>query len=119
MAQNINAESGSMDIQHSKIHHSKLVVMDRALSDQVIQQRRYRNIGWAIIIIGAIAAGMYFFRSALSTSLSTNKFRTTVAELGNMEHTITATGEVLPEFEQVITSSIPVSYTHLTLPTKA
>ncbi len=104
------------NIQKFNIQHSKLVVMDRALSDQVIQQRRYRNIGWAIIIIGAIAAGMYFFRSALSTSLSTNKFRTTVAELGNMEHTITATGEVLPEFEQVITSSIQAVVEEILLP---
>ena len=80
--------------------------MDRELSDKVLQQQRYQNILWTIVIIGAILAGLYFFRSSLSTSLSATKFRTAVAETGNIENTITATGEVLPEFEQVITSSI-------------
>jgi len=90
--------------------------MDRELSDQVIQQRRSRNIGWAILIIGAIAAGMYFLRLALSTSLSMSKFRTAIATVGNIENTMTATGEVLPEFEQVITSSIQAEVKEILLP---
>lgn len=90
--------------------------MDRELSDQIIQQRRYQNIGWAIIMIGAIAAGLYFFRSSLSTSLKASKFRTAVAEVGNIENTITATGEVLPEFEQVITSSIQAEVKEVLIP---
>jgi len=90
--------------------------MDRELSDQVIQQRRSRNIGWAIIIIGAIAVGLYFLRSSLTTSLATNKFRTAVAEMGNIANTIVATGEVLPEFEQVITSSIQAEIEEILIP---
>ena len=90
--------------------------MDRELSDQVIQQRRSRNIGWAIFVIGAIAVSIYFLRSSLTTSLSTNKFRTAIAAVGNIENTITATGEVLPEFEQLITSSIQAEVKEVLIP---
>lgn len=90
--------------------------MDRELSDQVIQQRRYRNILWGVVILGALIAGLYFFRSALTTTLTTSKFRTAVAEAGNIENTITATGEVLPEFEQVITSPIQAAIKEVLLP---
>lgn len=80
--------------------------MDRDLSAKTIQQQRHRNILWGVVIIGAILAGLYFFRSALTPTLATSKFRTAIAEAGNIENTITATGEVIPEFEQVITSPI-------------
>ena len=90
--------------------------MDRELSDQVIQQRRSRNIGWVILIIGGIAASLYFLRTSLTTTLPPNKFRTAIAEIGNIENTINATGEVLPEFEQVITSSIQAEIKEVLLP---
>lgn len=90
--------------------------MDRELSDQVIQQQRSRNIGWAILFISAVAIGIYFLRTSLTTSLPSSKFRTAVAEIGSIENTINATGEVLPEFEQVITSSIQAAIKEVLLP---
>lgn len=90
--------------------------MDRELSAKIIQQQRYRNILWGVVILGAIIAGLYFFRSSLTTTLDTAKFRTAIAEKGNIENTITATGEVLPEFEQVITSSIQAAVEKVLIP---
>jgi len=90
--------------------------MDRELSAKIIQQQRYRNILWGVVILGGIVAGLYFFRSSLTTTLETAKFRTAIAENGNIENTITATGEVLPEFEQVITSSIQAAVEKVLIP---
>lgn len=90
--------------------------MDRELSAKIIQQQRYRNILWGVVILGGIIAGLYFFRTSLTTTLDTAKFRTAIAEKGNIENTITATGEVLPEFEQVITSSIQAAVEKVLIP---
>ena len=90
--------------------------MDRELSDKIIQEGRNRNIFWVILLIGIIGVGVYFFRSSLTTSLSATKFRTALAEAGNIENTITASGEVVPEFEQVITSSIQAAVQEVLIP---
>ncbi len=90
--------------------------MDRELSDKIIQEGRNQNIFWAMLLIGIIGVGLYFFRSSLTTSLSATKFRTALAEAGNIENTITASGEVVPEFEQVITSSIQAAVQEVLIP---
>ncbi|MEM1121440.1 MAG: HlyD family efflux transporter periplasmic adaptor subunit [Bacteroidota bacterium] len=90
--------------------------MDRALSINIIRQRYLRNVGWGVVLIVAVLTGLYFMRSSLTTSLNPKKFRTAVAEAGNIENTITAAGEVLPEFEQVITSSIQAEVEKVLLP---
>ena len=90
--------------------------MDRELSDKTIQEQRNRNILWGVVILGAIIAGLYFFRSALTTTLTASKFRTAIAEAGNIKNTITATGEIIPEFEQVITSPIQAAIKEVLIP---
>ena len=90
--------------------------MDRALSDKMIQEQRNRNIFWILLLMGIIGVGVYFFRASLTTSLSATKFRTARAETGTIENTITASGEVVPEFEQVITSSIQAAVQEVLIP---
>ena len=90
--------------------------MDRALSDKMIQEQRNRNIFWILLLMGTIGVGGYFFRASLTTSLSATKFRTAIAETGTIENTITASGEVVPEFEQVITSSIQAAVQEVLIP---
>lgn len=90
--------------------------MDRELSAKIIRQQRLRNVGWGVAILAAVLVGGYFFRSSLTTTLNPSKFRTAIAEKGNIENTITATGEVLPEFEQVITSSIQAEVEKVLIP---
>jgi HlyD family secretion protein len=48
-------------------------------------------------------------RASLKTSLKKSAITTAVVERGNIENTLTATGEILPEFEEVITSPINAS----------
>jgi HlyD family secretion protein len=45
-------------------------------------------------------------RRTLAPALQRSEIRTAVAETGDVENTLTATGEVQPEFEQVVTSPI-------------
>ena len=58
-----------------------------------------------ILLFLAIALLRYTVKSSLKKSSIT----TAVVEKGNVENTITATGEVLPEFEQTLTSPINAS----------
>ena len=90
--------------------------MDRELSARTIRRQRMKQITWGLILLGVILGSLYFFRNSLTTSLSTSKFRTAIAELGTIENTITASGEVLPEFEQVITSSIQAEIKEVLIP---
>ncbi len=90
--------------------------MDRELSDNIIQEQRNRNIFFGLLLIVLLGVGIYFFRTSLTTSLSTTKFRTAIAEAGTIENTITASGEILPEFEQVITSSIQAAVQEVLIP---
>ena len=53
--------------------------------------------------------GILFLRSSLNSSIQKSAITTTVVETGSIENTISASGEVLPEFEEVITSPINAS----------
>lgn len=60
-------------------------------------------------MIGGIAGLvilLWLMRSLMANSVAENRILTAVAESGPIESTLTASGEVSPEFEQVITSSI-------------
>jgi len=90
--------------------------MDRQLSTKIIRQRSFRNLAWGIFLFGIILTGFYSFRNSLKTVLNPSKFRTAIAQSGTIENTITATGEVLPKYEQVITSSIDAEIKELLIP---
>lgn len=81
--------------------------MDRALSEQVVQQQKNRR--WLIVLgIGILLmAGWWGVRSAFSNTIKRSEIRTAVVETGSVENTLTAVGEVQPEFEQLIASPIP------------
>ena len=48
-------------------------------------------------------------RSSFASTLKKSDITTAVVERGNIENTITASGEILPEFEEIITSPINAS----------
>jgi HlyD family secretion protein len=80
--------------------------MDRELSattKQANKRRRYWQIG---ITLALLAFAIVGFRSLLTPSLSRDKLRTAVVELGPVVATISASGVVVPENELVITSPI-------------
>jgi HlyD family secretion protein len=83
--------------------------MDRELAPELVNRKR-RN-GWLIglaLVVGlvAIVAGL---QSLLKTSVNASEIRTAVAQVGPVENTLNATGEVIPAFEQIITSPIRAS----------
>ena len=83
--------------------------MDRPLNDAIQQKRSFQRILWILLILGLILSGLYFFRQQLKTSIQSNEFRTTIAEKGKVESTIAAAGEVIPTYEQVLSSPIRAS----------
>jgi HlyD family secretion protein len=83
--------------------------MDTEISAEVTSQKRRKNIiiiGTCVVLLLATVWGVrVFFKSTISRA------DITIArvEAGNVENTLNAAGEVLPEFEEVITSPINAS----------
>jgi len=90
------------------IPHKKLC-MDKMIAPNVIAAKRNKGILISILAALSLAAAVWLLRSSIRPSLKSSEFTTAVVEVGNMENTIAASGEVLPEFEQVITSPINAS----------
>ncbi|MBA2499403.1 MAG: HlyD family efflux transporter periplasmic adaptor subunit [Chitinophagaceae bacterium] len=80
--------------------------MDTALSKNVIAARRNKNIGIIALVVIVMIAFIWFLRSGLMSSIDRSEITTSVVEMGTIENTINASGEIKPEFEQVISSPI-------------
>ena len=63
----------------------------------------------AIIAIAVLAGAIWLMRSTLKSSVSRSEITTAVVGEGSVENTLNATGEVLPEFEEILTSPINAS----------
>lgn len=83
--------------------------MDKELAPEVISRSRNRTllIGGGVLLVVLVA--IFGLRDVIKTSVEADKIRTTTAEAGPVENTLTATGEVIPAFEQVIISPIRAS----------
>ncbi|GGG04671.1 efflux RND transporter periplasmic adaptor subunit [Pontibacter amylolyticus] len=80
--------------------------MDRELSASTRQARKRKRI-WQIGIAAAlVVVAILGFRSLITPSIPQAEIRTATVEEGAVEATITASGTVVPEHEQVITSPI-------------
>lgn len=80
--------------------------MDTALSKNIISAKRNKTIAVIIIIAIAIIAAIWFLRSGLQSSIHRSDITTAVVETGTIDNALNASGEVIPEFEQVISSPI-------------
>ena len=83
--------------------------MDTALPASAIRARRIRLILIITGIVVLLAIGFWLFKSGIQSSLKSSEITTSVAELGTIENTLTASGEIIPEFEEQITSPINAS----------
>ncbi|MES2645299.1 MAG: HlyD family efflux transporter periplasmic adaptor subunit [Bacteroidota bacterium] len=83
--------------------------MDKAIEASVINQKRNKLIIIILLAVGVLAASIFLLRNSFASSLNKSAFTTAVVEMGNVENTINASGEVLPEFEEIITSPIAAS----------
>lgn len=80
--------------------------MDKLIPEEVIRKRKQR--GWivALVVLGVLSGAVWMLRAAVKSSVKRSEISTAVVEIGDIENTINASGEILPEFEQVITSPI-------------
>jgi len=80
--------------------------MDKPIEAEVTAKRKKRRTIIIAIVLIALGGSILFMRSYIKPSLSKAQFTSALAETGNIENTISATGEVLPEFEEILTSPI-------------
>ncbi|HEY1007061.1 MAG TPA: HlyD family efflux transporter periplasmic adaptor subunit [Sphingobacteriaceae bacterium] len=80
--------------------------MDKLIPEEVIRKRRQK--GWivALVVLAVLSGAVWMLRAAVKSSVKRSEISTAVVEVGDIENTINASGEILPEFEQVITSPI-------------
>jgi HlyD family secretion protein len=83
--------------------------MDKVIAKEVIAEKRKKTILFSLLIAGILITAIFLTRYAFSASLKKSQFTTAVVEVGDIENTITASGEMSPEFEQVLTSAISAS----------
>lgn len=79
----------------------------------IIENRKRKSRTWlyGILFITIMAMSVWLLRKSITTSLKRSDLRLATAEMGDIENTISALGEVLPEYEQIIVS--PISATIL------
>lgn len=83
--------------------------MDKLIEEEVITKRKKKRYLVAVIVLALLVCGIWLVRTFLNPSINTNQFTTAKVEIGDIENTINATGEVLPEFEEVLASPINAS----------
>jgi HlyD family secretion protein len=80
--------------------------MDRELPQTVVQQAKRRRLWLLGGVVAVLVLGVLAFRFMLETRISKSEIRIATVEVGAVEASLTATGTVVPENEEVITSPI-------------
>jgi HlyD family secretion protein len=90
--------------------------MDRELAPEITRRTRRKQTLWILLLVGTLGSAVFLFQRFLRTSVEAARIRSAVVEVGPVENTLTATGEVIPAFEQVITSPIRARIRRVLLP---
>ncbi len=80
--------------------------MDKQIEEEVTARKKRKRYIILVAMVTGIAVAVFAMRSYIKPSLAEAEFISAVAQTGNIENTINATGEILPEFEEVLTSPI-------------
>ncbi len=78
--------------------------MDKELSKEHIRKRKLKKIFKYSLIFVLFIMFFFFFKSIINPSIKRSRIQTAFVELGSIEGSITASGVIIPEFEQVLTS---------------
>lgn len=89
--------------------------MDKVIEAEVQSGKRKKLMLIVLVAVAIIIAAIFLLRFSLSSALKKSAITTAVVETGNIENTINATGEILPEFEEIITSPINASIQNVLL----
>jgi len=90
--------------------------MDRELAPELVRRSRTKSYTLIAVLLTVGVLGMLWFNNLLKTSVDADRIRTATAEVGPVENTLNATGEVIPAYEQIITSPIRASIRRVLLP---
>ncbi len=85
--------------------------MDTVLAPELIRQRKRKTGLTVLLVVLVLLAAVWMLRRSLKSSISRSEITTARVETGGIENTVNATGEVLPEFEEILTSPINASIT--------
>jgi HlyD family secretion protein len=80
--------------------------MDRELSSDVIRKRKLKNYSKMAVLLLVLIISFFAIRSVIKPTISRSEIRTSIAQLGTIEATLSASGTVIPEHEQILTSPI-------------
>jgi len=83
--------------------------MDTVLSEHVLARRKRKIYISILTTILVLLTAIWLVRFSFKSTINKSAITTAVVEKGNIENTINASGEVLPEFEETITSPITAS----------
>ncbi|HLX93165.1 MAG TPA: HlyD family efflux transporter periplasmic adaptor subunit [Puia sp.] len=83
--------------------------MDTAIPEEVITNKKRKTAVYVVLAALLLLLAVWAMRTTLKNSVKRSAIITSVVEYGNIENTINASGEVLPEFEEIITSPINAS----------
>ena len=83
--------------------------MDKIIEEEVASKKKKTFFLTLVISIAILVGAIWLVRTSFASSLKKSNITTAVVERGNIENTINATGEILPEFEEIITSPINAS----------
>src|ERR1700750_478118 len=83
--------------------------MDTVIEAEVRLKKKRKALSYVLISVAILIAAIWMIRSSFASTLKKSNITTAVVERGNIENTIAATGEILPEFEEIITSPINAS----------
>ncbi|WP_461134355.1 efflux RND transporter periplasmic adaptor subunit [Spirosoma lituiforme] len=83
--------------------------MDKELAPEITNRSRTRSLLIGVVGVITLAIAITWLRDAVKTSVEGAKIRTATAEIGPVENSLNATGEVIPAYEQIITSPIRAS----------
>ncbi len=82
------------------------MTMDRAIPPEDIRARRIKRGIQAAAAAALVVIAFLYLRSCISPGISRERIRTAVVELGSIDASLSASGVVVPEYEQVITSPV-------------
>ncbi|MFA6087997.1 efflux RND transporter periplasmic adaptor subunit [Mucilaginibacter sp.] len=83
--------------------------MDKVIEEEVSAQKKKKGITIGVIVLLILVSAVWFVRATLKSTISKAQITTGIVERGDVENTLNASGEVLPEFEEILTSPINAS----------
>lgn len=83
--------------------------MDREVEPDFIKKRKSRRWMIGACVAAVLIFSIYLLRKSLQGTMEASRVRTGVVETGDVENTLTASGEIIPAYEQIITSPIRAS----------